>query len=250
MKIVNVRNLEIGSGMPKICVPVTGKCEEEILSQAREAGRQEPDLVEWRADFYEKLNDKEAVNGMSRKLRDILGQIPIIFTVRTANEGGNCQVSTKDYVNILSEAAKSPHIDLLDVELFMDVLEMRGLISLLHERGKLVIASNHHFHETPGQDIMKTILEVMEKAGADIRKLAVMPSCPEDVLKLLAVTVEAKKNGKTPLITMSMGPLGTVSRICGQAFGSSVTFGTAGAASAPGQLELSQLKQMLKGLQL
>ena len=40
---------------------------------------------------------------------------------------------------------------------------------------------------------------------------------------------------------MSMGKLGVISRICGEVFGSAVTFGTAGKASAPGQLPANQL---------
>ena len=36
MNTVEVRNVKIGDGIPKICVPVVGKTKEEILSQARE----------------------------------------------------------------------------------------------------------------------------------------------------------------------------------------------------------------------
>ena len=89
----------------------------------------------------------------------------------------------------------------------------------------------------------------MEQAGADIRKLAVMPSCPEDVLALLLATVAANRTGEQPVITMSMSSLGAISRVAGQIFGSCVTFGTVGTASAPGQLELSDLKHFLHKLQ-
>lgn len=250
MREVIVKNLPIGTGIPKICVPITGKTEEEILRQAKEAAEKKPDLLEWRADFYEALKVPEAVEEVGRKLGDMVGQIPIIFTVRTKNEGGNCGVSTDDYVNILKNAAKIREIDLIDVELFKDQPLMQALIGEIQKTGKKVIASNHHFKETPKQEVMQTILAEMETAGADIRKLAVMPSAPEDVLKLLAATLHANKTGQAPVITMSMGSLGALSRVCGQVFGSCVTFGTVGEASAPGQMDLENLRNILAKLQL
>ena len=274
MKEVIIKNVILGSDIPKICVPVTGRTEEEIFFQARKAAQEKPDLLEWRADAWEGLkgtdirkpwkdqageengkrseqagNTAESMAEILKGLRDILGQIPIIFTVRTDREGGMWHGSTNHYVNILLEASKCPEADLVDVELFGDVPRMRELIPRIQAEGKKVIASNHHFSETPASQVMKTILDEMEEAGADIRKLAVMPASPEDVLRLLEVTRQASEEEKAPVITMSMGSLGAVSRVCGQVFGSCVTFGTVGQASAPGQLELSALRRILRALQ-
>ena len=52
---LQVKNLIIGEGIPKICVPITGVSKKEILTQAKQAFEAGPDLVEWRADFYECL---------------------------------------------------------------------------------------------------------------------------------------------------------------------------------------------------
>lgn len=249
MKIVEIRNLKIGEGIPKICVPVTGTTEEEILEQTKNAVEKHPDLLEWRADFYLYLENDEKVKRLSEKMRTVLQQIPMIFTVRTAQEGGNRHVSEDDYVRILRAAAGSREIDLVDVELYKDIPRMEALISDIQKMGKKVIASNHHFQGTPARKEMKNILARMEASGADIRKLAVMPGCPEDVLELLGVTVWANKEGQAPVITMSMSGLGAVSRVCGQVFGSAVTFGCVGAASAPGQLEMDELRVMLEKLQ-
>ena len=48
-----------------------------------------------------------------------------------------------------------------------------------------------------------------------------------------------------PLITMSMSRIGSISRISGEAFGSAVTFGSIGQESAPGQLPVNKLEEML-----
>ena len=88
----------------------------------------------------------------------------------------------------------------------------------------------------------------MADTGADIAKLAVMPHTAADAARLLEATAcaMAARPG-TPLITMSMGPLGAVTRFCGGAFGSCATFGvTSGtAASAPGQPPADLLKAKL-----
>ena len=56
---------------------------------------------------------------------------------------------------------------------------------------------------------------------------------------------EAFSRAEVPLITMSMGPLGVISRVCGQSFGSAATFGAAHRASAPGQMDVFALDAVL-----
>ena len=94
-------------------------------------------------------------------------------------------------------------------------------------------------------------LTAMQQAGADLPKLAVMPRSPSDVLDLLAATAEmAEHHPETPVITMSMGALGAVSRLCGEAFGSAMTFAKPGQASAPGQVALDVVNEVLESLRL
>ena len=85
----------------------------------------------------------------------------------------------------------------------------------------------------------------MERAGADIAKIAVMPQKAEDVLELLSATLKAVQSMSCPVITMSMGKSGMISRVCGEIFGSSVTFGSMHTSSAPGQIDIEALRQML-----
>lgn len=248
MNVINIRNTSIGAGIPKICVPVTAKTKIEILLQTKKAVEQSPDLVEWRADFYEDLFNIDKVKETVEEMRVVLGEIPMIFTVRTTKEGGNCKITPEEYSNLLLKISRIEEIDIIDVEVFMKN-SMKMLIEDLQKAGKVVIASNHHFHQTPSKEEMDLIFSLMEYTGADIRKLAVMPSCPEDVLALLGATVSANQSGESPVISMSMSSLGAISRVTGQIFGSCVTFGTVGTASAPGQLELSDLRHFLNKLQ-
>ena len=45
-RTVQIKNLTIGSGMPKICVPITGITASEIISQVSAVKAASPDLVE------------------------------------------------------------------------------------------------------------------------------------------------------------------------------------------------------------
>lgn len=248
MKEITINQLTIGNGIPKICVPVTGKTEEEILIQTEAAAKEQPDLLEWRADFYENLENAVCVEQTAKKIADILGEIPILFTIRTSQEGGMRAYSTEDYVNALLMTKEISCIRLVDVELLKNRDALREPVKELKKAGKIIIASNHHFDRTPSVEKMAEIFSVMEESDADIRKLAVMPKREEDVLALLYATVLAKRNGEKPVISMSMGKLGAVSRVCGEIFGSCVTFGMVGEASAPGQISAAKLRKMLQSL--
>ena len=86
----------------------------------------------------------------------------------------------------------------------------------------------------------------MQDMNADISKIAVMPACRQDVLTLLLATLEmTEKYADRPIITMSMAGTGVVSRLVGESFGSALTFGAASQASAPGQIDVEQLRQVL-----
>ena len=76
-----------------------------------------------------------------------------------------------------------------------------------------------------------------------------MPQSSADVLTLLEATVEARQIVNRPIVTISMGKLGLISRIAGSTFGSTFTFGSAGTASAPGQLDSVNLKNILDVLE-
>ena len=117
----------------------------------------------------------------------------------------------------------------------------------LQKEGQYVIASHHDFHETPGQEVMDMLLEEMYQGGADVVKLAVMPNSITDVVHLLMSTaVFHEKYPQVPVITISMGKEGVISRICGESFGSCITFGADQKASAPGQMNVTDLELILK----
>lgn len=237
-KPIQIKNLTIGAGIPKICVPLTGTTEEKICQEAKDAKKAGADLVEWRADFFEGLMDKEACKQVLGKLSEILGETPLLFTIRTSEEGGNIAISMEDYSACCRNAARSHIADLVDVEVMGNPEEKKKLVAELQREGVKIIASSHDFDKTDSQEILLDRFREMEKSGADILKMAVMPHGFEDVAAIMEATNAMRKECEKPLVSMAMGSIGSISRISGENFGSGITFGTVGAASAPGQFPI------------
>ncbi|NLL82541.1 MAG: type I 3-dehydroquinate dehydratase [Tissierellia bacterium] len=244
---IEVRGIKIGEGIPKIIIPIVGKTKDEIIAKAQEISLINIDVVEWRVDFYEDVFNTEILLETLKDLRSILDNKIILFTFRTKNEGGEKEISMEAYTELNKIVAQSGKVDLVDVEIFSGDEIVRENIENIQEAGVLVVGSNHDFFKTPDKDEIVSRLIKMQDMGADIPKIAVMPQTTEDVLTLLAATNEMyTKHANRPIITMSMGPLGVISRLSGEIFGSSMTFGALGAVSAPGQIPVDELTTTLE----
>ncbi|WP_455813649.1 type I 3-dehydroquinate dehydratase [Pseudomonas graminis] len=247
--IVNVKNITFGAGKPLICVPLVGRTLAAISDDARQLADVQADVIEWRVDHYEAVDNVDAVKAALQQIRAILPQVPLLFTFRSKKEGGEHEMSDDAYFTLNSVIARSGLVDLIDVELFNDEERIRALIDQAHEAGVKVIMSNHDFHKTPTKTEIIARLCRMQTLGADLPKIAVMPQTAHDVLVLLDATLTMKEEYATcPLITMSMGKTGVISRLAGEVFGSAMTFGAARQASAPGQIAVQPLREMLNVL--
>ena len=246
MNTIKVRNIEIGSGTPKIIVPIVGVTKQEIIDEAKTFDSIPVDVVEWRVDWFEDVFDFEKVENVLKELRAVLGETPILMTFRTSKEGGEKAIEPAAYAELNIKAAQTGYVDLVDVEIFTGDDIVKKIIDGAHAAGVKVIASNHDFFKTPAKADIIYRLRKMQDMNADIPKIAVMPQNRKDVLTLLAATEEMATNyADRPIITMSMAGTGVISRLCGEVFGSSMTFGAAKKASAPGQMGVNDLSTIL-----
>lgn len=243
---IHVRGLEIGVGRPKVIVPIVARDAAGVVEKAASFGGLPIDMVEWRVDFYDDVFDLNRTLSTLSQLRRALGDLVLLFTFRTKKEGGDKEISLEYYTQLNQAAAASGQADLIDVEIFSGDEVVRANIEAIHAAGALVVGSNHDFFATPDQEEIVRRLRKMQEMGADIPKIAVMPTCPADVLALLAATNEMREcYADRPIITMSMSAVGVVSRLSGEVFGSAMTFGSVGQSSAPGQISVQQLTQSL-----
>ena len=246
MNTVQVKNIVIGEGRPKICVPIVGKTKTDILEEAKKITTLPVDVVEWRVDWFDDVFATEKVLETAKELQEVLKDIPVLLTFRTSKEGGEKAIEADAYAELNKKAAATGLVDLVDVEAFTGDEVVKDIIEGAHAHGVKVVASNHDFDKTPDKDDIVGRLVKMQELGADIPKIAVMPQCKKDVLTLLEATREmAEEHADRPIITMSMAGTGLISRLCGEVFGSALTFGAVGKASAPGQMNASDLREIL-----
>lgn len=246
MAVTSIGSVKLGDGRVKTALSVMGRDLSDTLEKLECAVQAGPDILEIRADYFDDLSP-EAIKDTLGRLRENAGGIPLIFTLRTKAEGGEKQIDFDSYASILAAAAQSGAADALDVECFFMPDRTRDLIESLQGYPVKVIGSKHDFNSTPSYDDMLGILRTMKDMGSDVVKLAVMPESGRDVLDLLnAGEVYAADKDNPPAILISMGEAGVVSRICGSRFGSTLTFASLADSSAPGQVPLDRLREILK----
>ncbi|ELW9362296.1 type I 3-dehydroquinate dehydratase [Acinetobacter baumannii] len=234
----------------KTIVPITAKTKEQALAQAQViANTADADLAEFRIDLLSFASDTKQVIALGHELKKILGNKPMIATIRTKNEGSQLEISDADYGKTYQAYLKNPFMDWLDVEMFRDQKVVSEIVQQAHQKKVLVVMSNHDFQKTPSQDEIEKRLLKQDQMGADVLKIAVMPKSKQDVFTLMNATLKVSQQTTKPLLTMSMGQLGTISRVATANMGGSYSFGMIGQASAPGQIDVTKLKQILQTVQ-
>lgn len=243
---VAVRNKVIGGSVPLICIPLVAADDRDLLDQAAALDTVQPDMVEWRVDGYTGVEDTAACLALLEALRAAIGDIPMLFTCRIETEGGLRAISRQVRQGLIEAAIRSGLIDIVDIELINGGAFIDTIRRAAADHGVKLMLSHHDFRKTPPAD---GILETLEKAqalGADIAKVAVMPTGYADVLTLLQATLTARlQSVQIPLVTISMAREGVVTRMAGGLFGSDITFAIGRASSAPGQIPIADLRRAM-----
>jgi 3-dehydroquinate dehydratase-1 len=160
------------------------------------------------------------------------------------NEGGVQDLSQSARRERIDAVLRTQTIDILDLELANEPSFLEALMGLARSCGTRVVLAMHNFGETPDSDVLFSHIRAMQALGADIAKIAVMPQTPNDVLRLLQVTARARVEfPDLPLATMSMGAMGSITRVAGFLYGSDMAFAVGKAASAPGQIPIEDARR-------
>jgi 3-dehydroquinate dehydratase-1 len=235
-----------GGALPIICTPLVGRNVEGVLGELDSVLPKAPDVIEWRVDFFEPISDTAVVVDTARRMKQRAGDIPILFTRRSDREGGErITLSEPDVVALYEAVCASRAVDLVDYELSNDAAAFARLRAASRQHDIALVGSYHNFASTPDAASLVAKFAQAQRQDADVGKVAVMPKRPADVLTLLQATQQASEELRIPLISMSMGALGSASRIVGGVFGSALTFAVGKASSAPGQIPIEELRSVL-----
>ncbi len=262
MKEISIKGFTFGDGTPRIFVPLMGRSDEEIMSHANlirkeidrldEKYADHPELrvavIEWRADYYDKLADLDALKEMLSKLRELFSDRLLLFTFRSEEQGGelrNDRVGS-NLEPIMATAIRSGMIDLVDIEATCGNYKIARATTGAHMMDVKVIMSYHDFQKTPHDEEIVNKLRDMDILGADILKIAVMPRNEFDTRRMMELNERMVSESFKPVVLISMGDIGMPSRFKCKETGACLTFGIVGDASAPGQIEVSDLIALLK----
>lgn len=248
-KPVVVKGKELGGDKPLICFPLVGKTSEAVLEESKKAVLGSPDVIELRVDAWNFITDRQISLSVLKEIRKLTNDIPLLLTCRSHLEGGFQEVACKTRDVFYKEAIENKLVDLVDIELINGYYKIQELKQIASSNGVYLVVSFHDFNKTPSKEVIFATIAKEIAFGGDIAKVAVMPQSMEDVLTLLAATLLARREfPETPLITMSMGALGSITRIAGWLFGSDLTFAVGVASSAPGQIPADDLKKVYQVL--
>lgn len=250
MKSVKIDNVCFGEGRTKIIVPLVGMTGEDIDIALSSLLASPADMIEWRIDLFSKSDDSKAVldklSQVTTSIKEAGADIPLLVTYRSKPEGGEGALAGQDYLELVLKLIESKLVDAVDIELCHGESIVLQLVEKAKEAGVATIISSHDFEGTPDFEEITSRLLKMATLGCDIAKIAVMPKSSEDVITLMQATKSLfEREDMPPMITMSMGELGVVSRIVGSKFGSCASFASCGSASAPGQVEIGLLSYVL-----
>lgn len=244
---IQLNGKPVGSGsFPLIITPLVGRTADDLASELDAILPKKPDLLEWRIDFFEGIADTDLVLATAHRIKRAAGAVPILLTRRNTTEGGQAiPLDEAGVIAMYSRACEARCVDLIDYELSNAREHLERLRAVSAANGVAMVMSYHNFQLTPDTDTLVGRFTEAERLGADIAKVAVMPNDPQDVLALLGATYRASQAMSIPLISMSMGGIGSLSRIMGWLYGSAATFAVGKSSSAPGQIAVEELRATL-----
>lgn len=218
----------------KFIVPVMPRSFEEA-SQIDVSAYEQADAIEWRADVL----PQEAILEVAPVIFEKFAGHEVIFTLRTKALGGEIDLSSRDYVDLIKQVQALYQPDYLDFEyyphqeVFEELLDFPNLILTHYDREKVP------------ENIME-IYSTLTALSPRVVKIALTPRSEQEVLDMMNFNRGFKSlNPEQTYMTEALGSLGRVTRLFGDIFGSCWSSASVGQVTSPGQLSLADARQIL-----
>ncbi len=232
---------------PLVCTPLIGRTADEVMAELQVILPKKPDVLEWRVDFFEAIGNTASVVQLAKAIKRAAPDLLVLFTRRSSEEGGEAIPLTEDQVIALYEAVcESNGIDWIDYEMSHTPAHIAKVRAASCANGIQLVLSWHDFSGTPSQTLLIQKFLQAQQLGADVAKVAVMPHTTDDVLTLLMATRQASSLLNIPIISLSMGQYGVITRLMGWTLGSALTFVVGAESSAPGQIPIDDMHVVLQ----
>lgn len=228
---MNTLRQELDSPRPSIAAVFSQNLEEHVIKAALSRA----DVAEFRADKFR----SSRLENIAEQIRRI-STVPVLLTVRSAEEGGDWDGSEQDRANLVTDLA--PMVQGVDIELSAKEINQK-VTEVAHDIGLVVIGSMHDFAGLPDTETLLQQLEMSEQLDADYTKLAVTVNTLEDYQRLADFTSRYRDRG---LIVVAMGNYGPLSRVSLPALGSHLTYAATGNLTVPGQMTIADTYELIR----
>lgn len=211
----------------RVCVPV---CEKgfDALQDAAVRASEDADLIELRLDCIDGAISAEA-------LAQVPGKLPLILTLRPAEQGGHRTLSRETRETFWKTIAPRGENLWWDVE--------ADLAQEVSPDWSRTIVSHHDFSGVP--EDLEEIYERLAQTPARVLKIAVQANDIADCLPVFRLLDRAKREGRE-VIAIAMGNAGIATRLLGPSRGAFLTYGALDdeSGTAPGQINAHRLRSL------
>lgn len=244
---VEVKGRVFGGEKLLECIPIIAQNREQLIQDVSQVAAHKPDIIEWRVDWFNRLNETDYVVASLKEIVPILNGIPILLTFRHISEGGAKEEPQQVRIDVIRAACETGLIDVVDIEQANPREFVEEVKAIVRANGVKLVISTHNFSATPSEEEILNRIKAGKEMGADIAKVCYLPKNFSDVLNVAKATYRARAGAcLIPLITVSMGDLGGITRIMGREIGSDLSFLSAAGASGPGQMNIEDYRVMKK----
>lgn len=241
-----------------ICVAIQVKsnalAENEPVIQA--AMDVNPDAIELRWDYIQDpLRITEEF--IQAHVNLIQPKVPVINTFRSSKEGGSSTIDEEKRIDLITLLIKSkPRY--VDIEMDTEKKYIRELVTLANQQDVKVIFSHHDFDKTSSLEegkkllhdflnklLMVSTLHTDRKGPFTFKLIFTAKKFEDNLIPLRLCKFFSKKGEDRNIISFCMGELGGLSRVACCKFGSCMTYGAITEITAPGQLNVSTLRETM-----
>jgi 3-dehydroquinate dehydratase / shikimate dehydrogenase len=222
-----------GTGVARICAVVATPSAHEFRKLVRAALRETP-TVEVRLDWM--ANDPEREKALEWLKRSVPRKAVLIATCRRRAGGGEFAGGAVEELFWLMKA-KEAGCTWCDLEI-ETLRELPGKSVEGYALPSKVLLSIHDFRRTP-KWLGK--VKIAARGGVDAVKVAAMSRRLTDSTRLLRLA-----RGTRRVVTVPMGEIGMPARILALREGSALVYAPVAAATAPGQVNLRDLKELYR----
>ena len=245
---VPLRNVVLGDGTLALIMPIAAKDEDELMSLSKEFKPYAPDILEWRVGYFDTVEQIPSLLHAMQQLRAFWGDQAIMVTPRHHLENGVREIGDDKKKEILLASINSGLVDMVDVEMRYGQDYISEIKAAAVEKGVALMVSYHDLKHTPDEEEIISLLKREVELGADVCKVSFVAESYGDNDKLGKIIVKANETViDQPIVSISAGPMGTLSRISGDAFGSCATFVSTGKTH---QIHIDDVRALRKTLEL